>query len=84
VFENRPELLPSSGNTISEPADVPRLLFSQREGARVLGVSLRTIQNFIASKQLPVRRLGRRVLIHRKDLEAFARRDHCGTLGKGE
>jgi hypothetical protein len=29
-----------------------------------------------------VRRIGRRVLIHRKDLEAFARRDHVSLGGE--
>jgi excisionase family DNA binding protein len=53
-----------------------KLLFSQKEAALILGVSLRTIQNLIFAKQLPIRRIGRRVLVHRKDLEAFARRDH--------
>jgi|KBSMisStaDraftv2_1062788.scaffolds.fasta_scaffold18835_5 excisionase family DNA binding protein len=57
-----------------------KLLFSQKDAARILGVSLRTLQNLIASKQLPVRRIGRRVLVHRKDLESFARRDHIGVV----
>jgi hypothetical protein len=48
-----------------------KLLFSQKDAARILGVSLRTLQNLIASKQLPVRR---------KDLESFARRDHIGVV----
>jgi excisionase family DNA binding protein len=53
-----------------------KLLFSQKEAASILSVSLRTIQNLIFAKQLPIRRIGRRTLVHRKDLEAFARRDH--------
>jgi excisionase family DNA binding protein len=55
------------------------LLFSQKDSARSLGISLRSLQNLIAAKQIPVRRIGRRVLIHRKDLEAFARRDHMSV-----
>jgi len=58
---------------------VPKLLFSLREGAYSLNISLRKVQNLIATKQLPVRRIGRRVLIRRKDLEAFARRDHVSA-----
>jgi excisionase family DNA binding protein len=56
-----------------------KLLFSQKEAALILGVSLRTIQNLIFAKQLPIRRIGRRVLVHRKHLEDFARRDHVAT-----
>ena len=67
-----------------ELARVPNLLFSQKESARILGVSLRTLQNLISAKELPVRRIGRRVLIHRNDLEVFARRDHLLGARGGE
>jgi excisionase family DNA binding protein len=60
-----------------ETVVLAKLLFSQREAAGILGISVRTLQNLIGSKQIPVRRIGRRVLIHRKDLEMFARRDHA-------
>jgi excisionase family DNA binding protein len=44
------------------------LALSKVEAARMLGVSLRTVDRLIALKQLPVRRLGRRVLIPRQSL----------------
>jgi excisionase family DNA binding protein len=53
------------------------ILVSKKEAARVLSVSLRTVDNLIASKELAVRRLGRRCLIPRRALEEFARRDHA-------
>lgn len=53
------------------------ILVSKKEAARVLSVSLRTIDNLIAAKELTVRRLGRRCLIPRRSLEDFARRDHA-------
>jgi len=55
------------------------ILVSKKEAARVLSVSPRTIDNLIASKELSVRRVGRRCLIPRTALEAFARRDHSTT-----
>jgi excisionase family DNA binding protein len=61
-----------------------RLLFSQKEAASILGVSLRTIQNLVVAKELPIRRIGRRVLVHRKDLETFARRDHFAFCKGGK
>lgn len=56
---------------MSEP-----ILISKREAARALSISLRTLDYLIASKELAVRRVGRRCLIPRKSLEEFARRDH--------
>jgi len=52
------------------------VLISKKEAARLLSLSLRTIDNLIAMKQLAARRVGRRVLISRQELEKFARRDH--------
>jgi excisionase family DNA binding protein len=63
----------------SHPA---RLLLSVKEAASALGLSPRTIHSLIAAKQLPVRRIGRRVLIHHRDLEQFARRDHALSGGR--
>lgn len=56
---------------INEP-----VVLNKKEAAQVLGVSLRTIDRLIALKELPVRRLGRRVLIPRIALDNFLRRDH--------
>jgi len=64
---------------LPEPA---RLLYSQKESSRILGISLRTMQALIAVKKIPARRIGRRVLVHRKDLEAFARHDHLRVGGE--
>lgn len=47
-----------------------------QEAARSLGISLRTVDRLIALKELPVRRLGRRVLIPRASLESFLRSEH--------
>ena len=52
------------------------ILVDKRTAARLLSLSLRTVDNLIAQRELPVRRVGRRVLIPRKALENFARRDH--------
>ena len=52
------------------------LALSKSEVARMLGVSLRTVDRLIALKHLPVRRLGRRVLIPRSSLQSLLRADH--------
>jgi excisionase family DNA binding protein len=52
-----------------------RLLLTKRDAAFLLSVSLRTIDNLIASKRLAVRRIGRRSLIPRQSVELLAKRD---------
>jgi excisionase family DNA binding protein len=52
-----------------------RLLFSRDEAAQMLSVSPRSITYMIDSNRLSVTRLGRRTLIHRAELERFARID---------
>jgi excisionase family DNA binding protein len=54
----------------------PPLLISKRDAAALLSLCLRSIDNLIARKQLPCRRIGKRVLIPYTALVAFARRDH--------
>jgi excisionase family DNA binding protein len=48
------------------------LLHSKRSAAHLIGVSERTIHEMIATKQLRVRRVGRRVLVPTSELTRFA------------
>jgi len=50
-----------------------RLLFTRNDAAYALSVSVRTIDNLIADKELPCVKIGRRVLIHRNVLHAYAK-----------
>lgn len=65
-----------SSETNSEKPVPEVLSVGKTEAARLLGVSLRTVDRLIAMKQLPVRRLGRRVLIPRSGLQSLMRADH--------
>jgi excisionase family DNA binding protein len=56
---------------------VRKLLVSKRCAASALSLSIRTIENLIARKELTVRRVGRRTLVLASSLEAFTRRDHA-------
>ena len=47
------------------------------EAAQMLSVSPRTIQNYIAAKLLPARKIGRRTVIPVRALEVFLRTDHA-------
>jgi excisionase family DNA binding protein len=57
-----------------------KLAVNTREAAQMLGVSPRTIQNYITAKILPARKIGRRTVIFVKALEAFLRTDHASPL----
>jgi len=52
------------------------ILLGKKETARALGICVRTVENLIATKELPARKIGRRTLIPYKALQEFARRDH--------
>jgi len=56
-----------------------QLLYERGEAAaRILNISVRLVDYYIAEGEIAARRFGRRVLISRKELERFARRDHGG------
>jgi excisionase family DNA binding protein len=54
----------------------PKLLYTKREAAQLLSLSIRSIDYLITSCEIASRRVGRRVLIHRDAIERFARQDH--------
>jgi excisionase family DNA binding protein len=49
-----------------------KLLLSRREAASSLSISLRCIDKLIETEQLSPTRIGRRVLVHIDEAEAFA------------
>jgi len=53
-----------------------KVLYTKREAAQLLSISVRSLDYLIVSQQLPTRRIGRRVLVHRESIEQFARIDH--------
>jgi excisionase family DNA binding protein len=59
-----------------------RLLVSKKEAAAMLSVCVRSIDHFISRNELPIRRLGKRVLIPYSALVAFAKRDHVALEQK--
>lgn len=51
------------------------LLVSESEAARLLGVSVRTIQKLLRAGRLSARYIGRRTLLPRAEVADFAARD---------
>lgn len=54
----------------------PKLLYTRREAAELLSISLRLLDDLLATGELMSRRVGRRRLIPATALQAFARKDH--------
>ena len=53
-----------------------KLLVSREEASQLLSISQRALDYLVASKRLPTRRIGGRVLIPVADLRKYARYDH--------
>ena len=53
-----------------------KLLVSREEASQMLSISQRALDYLVATKRLPARRIGGRVLIPVSDLRQYARYDH--------
>jgi hypothetical protein len=53
-----------------------KLAVSIKEAAAMLSISPRSIQNYVAARLLPARKIGRRTVIPVRALELFLRSDH--------
>ena len=60
----------------------PRLLYTRKEAARQLSISIRSLDYLIATKQLATRRVGKRVMIPHGEMIRFAKADHFGPITK--
>lgn len=70
--------MPPKDNAAPPKAPVAdQLLYPVPQAARVLGLSDRLIWGFIDHGEIKTRRVGTRVLIHRRELEKFAAHDHA-------
>ena len=53
----------------------PKILFSRKEASELLSLSVSSLQVMIARGMLKITRKGRRVLIHRAEIERLSRQD---------
>jgi excisionase family DNA binding protein len=53
----------------------PKLLERRNDAARMLSISLRTLERLILAKEIKVVRRNRRVLVLRRSLEEFVRKN---------
>lgn len=61
--------------TRPEAAPLPRLAYTVAEVAASIGLSEDAVYDLCASRELPSRKVGRRVLIRRADLEQWLAKD---------
>ena len=59
---------------------VQKLLYTRRDAAQALSLSVRSIDYLICTGRLPTRRIGGRILIHVTDVRRFAKSDHPGSV----
>lgn len=57
-----------------------RLLYDRKTAARMLSISVRSLDYILAGKHLDTRRIGKKVLITRASLVAFAAANHYGSI----
>jgi len=72
MFGNEEPEIPESGD-VTPPS---RLLYPVPEVAVLLGISRKQVDRYIKSGVLKSRKLGRRRLVHRDHIDAFAAEEH--------
>jgi hypothetical protein len=58
----------------------PRLLYDRKSAARMLSISVRSLDYLIAAGGLKIRRIGTRILVTHEELVRFAGRDHVDSV----
>ena len=63
-----------------ESAKPSKILYSREEAAEALAISPRALDYLLADGTIPRRRIGGRVSVHVKALQAFAESDHTAYI----
>ena len=63
-------------NAAADNQSVPKFLFTRKESAFSLGISIRSLDYALAAKELKFRKIGKKVLIPAAELARYARMDH--------
>ena len=57
-----------------------KLLYSRKDAAYALSISVRSLDYLIANKKLVTRKLGKKICVPHSELTRFARADHLNSL----
>jgi len=68
---------------IAAGAEEPRLQYDRKGAARQLSVSIRTLDYLIKRRQIATRRIGKKKVIPRSELQRFIKADHFGPVATG-
>jgi hypothetical protein len=60
----------------ADDREVTKMLYSRRDAAFALSISIRSLDYIIAAKQLKFRKIGKKILIPAGELTRYARADH--------
>lgn len=53
-----------------------KVFHDKRSTAAILSISIRSLENLVAMREITPRRIGKRVLFETREIERFTRRDH--------
>jgi hypothetical protein len=62
------------------PARIEKLLYSRKDAAQALSISIRSLDYLIERGDFSTKRIGKKVLIPAAELRRFAKGDHPETL----
>ena len=63
---------------------IEKFLYSRKEAAYALGISVRSLDYLIAGKQLDMRRIGKKVLVTHASLAAFSSANHYAITSRSD
>jgi hypothetical protein len=66
------------------PITSARLLYSRREAARQLSISVRSLDYILAGRELETRRIGRKVLITHASLVRYSQGNHYAITSRSD
>jgi excisionase family DNA binding protein len=67
---------PVSIMAAADDREISKLLYSRKDAAFALSISIRSLDYLVAAKQLKFRKVGRKILIPASELSRYARADH--------
>jgi hypothetical protein len=80
LYRERSVVFPLGGKDISTatvtPFSINRFLYDRKEAARMLSISVRSLDYLVAARELETRRIGKKVLIPHGSLSRFAQGNH--------
>ena len=78
------DALPQRKTVMNVVPETSRLLYDRKSAARMLSVSIRSLDYIIAAKALDTRRIGRKVLVTHASLVRYASGNHFEITSRSD